>query len=94
MSYFQGKRVRSRSTNPYYTCLPIAVTYYSKQAGVAFNSISLLDSRSKLTLANKSVVGFSKLDMVPECHRLQEDSLYLHRMSGSHQHAGRQKVMV
>lgn len=69
------------------------MTYYSQQVGVACNCINLLGLRSRLTPASKSIVAFSKLDVVPECHRLQEDSLYLGRMPDSHQCAGRQKVM-
>lgn len=67
--------------------------YSSQQVGVACNCINLLRLRSRLTPASKSTVGFSTFGMVLECHRLQEDSFYLGSVPGSHQHAGRQKVM-
>lgn len=69
------------------------MTYYSQQVGVACNRINLLHLRSRLITASKSIVGFSELGMVPERHRLQEDSFYLGNVPGSHQHAGRQQVM-
>lgn len=64
-----------------------------QQVGVTSNHFNPPDLGSRLTAGSRLVVGFSKLGTAPECHRLQEDRLYLPSVPGSHQHAGMQKVM-
>lgn len=49
----------SRPTNPYYICLSLAMIYYSKEVGVAWNHTSLLVWSSRLTPASSSTAGLS-----------------------------------